>query len=127
MRPLIPDRAEESLSVQAELAVGAAERALEAAGRSGAEVDLVIVGASSLQRPYPAIAIELQDALGARRGLRSRSAAPRPASASSSRARPSAPGARAARWSARRSCPPRTATSATARATSSSATPRRPP
>lgn len=66
MRPLIPDRAEESLSVQAELAVGAAERALEAAGRSGAEVDLVIVGASSLQRPYPAIAIELQDALGAR-------------------------------------------------------------
>ncbi len=66
MCPQIPDRAPEELSVQAEHALRAAERALEAAGREGSEVDLVIVGASSLQRPYPAIAIELQDVIGAR-------------------------------------------------------------
>src|SRR5690606_20525465 len=66
MRPRILDRAEDAMSVQAELALAAATRALEAAGRAGSEVDLVVVGASSLQRPYPAIAIELQDALGAR-------------------------------------------------------------
>lgn len=66
MCPNIPDRPEEALSVQAELAVSAAERALEAAGRRGEDIDLVVVGASSLQRPYPAIAIELQHALGAR-------------------------------------------------------------
>lgn len=66
MRPRILDRAEDAISVQAELALFAAKRALEAAGRAGAEVDLVVVGASSLQRPYPAIAIELQHALGAR-------------------------------------------------------------
>ncbi len=66
MCPSIPDRPPEQLSVQAEMAVAAATRALDAAGRHGEDVDLVIVGASSLQRPYPAIAIELQDALGAR-------------------------------------------------------------
>lgn len=66
MCPSIPDRAADALSVQAELAVKAAERALEAAGRRGDEVDLIVVAASSLQRPYPAIAIELQNAIGAR-------------------------------------------------------------
>lgn len=66
MHPRIPDRAEDELSVQAELALGACRRALDAAGREGADVDLLIVGASSLQRPYPAIAIEVQHALGAR-------------------------------------------------------------
>jgi beta-ketodecanoyl-[acyl-carrier-protein] synthase len=65
MRPHIPDRREDELSVQVELALGAAQRALEAAGRRGGDVDLLIVGASSLARPYPAIAIELQHALGA--------------------------------------------------------------
>lgn len=66
MCPNIPDRAEDQLSVQAEYAVKAAERALAAAGRAGEDVDLVILAASNLQRPYPAIAIEVQDALGAR-------------------------------------------------------------
>ncbi len=66
MFPQIPDRPDEELSVQAELALGAIRRALSAAGREGGEVDLVIVGASSLQRPYPAVAIEVQHALGAR-------------------------------------------------------------
>lgn len=65
MCPSIPDRPPEVLSVQAELGLEAAKRALEAAGRRGEEVDLLLVAASSLQRPYPAIAIEMQNALGA--------------------------------------------------------------
>ncbi|HVK86597.1 MAG TPA: beta-ketoacyl-ACP synthase III [Kofleriaceae bacterium] len=66
MCPNIKDRPEEELSVQAEYAVHAARRALERAGRHGEDVDLVVLGASNLQRLYPAIAIEVQHALGAR-------------------------------------------------------------
>ncbi len=65
MCPNVPDRADDELSVQAEYAVRAAERALANAGRAGSDVDLVILGCSNLQRLYPAIAIEVQAALGA--------------------------------------------------------------
>src|ERR1700755_1786001 len=65
MCPNIPDRPEDALSWQAEYAVHAARRALEVAGRAPEDVDLVVLGASNLQRLYPAIAIEVQDALGA--------------------------------------------------------------
>jgi beta-ketodecanoyl-[acyl-carrier-protein] synthase len=65
MCPNVPDRPDDQLSVQAEYGVKAAERALAAAGRRGDEVDLVVLGCSNLQRLYPAIAIEVQDALGA--------------------------------------------------------------
>lgn len=63
--PRIPDRADDALSVQAEMAVRAARGALESAGRAADEIDLVIVGSSALQRPYPALAIEVQAELGA--------------------------------------------------------------
>jgi beta-ketodecanoyl-[acyl-carrier-protein] synthase len=66
MCPNIPDRPEEALSIQAEYSVKAARRALERAGRSGEDVDFVVLGAANLQRLYPAIAIEVQDAVGAR-------------------------------------------------------------
>jgi beta-ketodecanoyl-[acyl-carrier-protein] synthase len=66
MCPNIPDRPEDQLSVQAEYAVNAALKALAAAGKSGEDVDLVVLGASNLQRLYPALAIEVQAALGAR-------------------------------------------------------------
>jgi beta-ketodecanoyl-[acyl-carrier-protein] synthase len=66
MCPNIPDRPEDVLSIQAEYAVNAAKVALAAAGRTGEDVDLVVLGCSNLQRLYPAIAIEVQDALGAR-------------------------------------------------------------
>ncbi len=66
MCPIVPHRGEDELSVQAEYAVRAAERALAAAGRTGEDIDLVVLGASNLQRLYPAIAIEVQNALGAR-------------------------------------------------------------
>ena len=66
MCPNIPDRPEEELSVQAEYAVNAAKVALARAGRHGEDVDLVVLGCSNLQRLYPAIAIEVQNAIGAR-------------------------------------------------------------
>lgn len=65
MCPNIPDRPEEQLSVQAEYAVNAAKVALARAGKTGEDVDLVVLGASMLQRSYPALAIEVQDAIGA--------------------------------------------------------------
>ncbi|HEX5061061.1 MAG TPA: beta-ketoacyl-ACP synthase III [Kofleriaceae bacterium] len=66
MCPNIPDRPEEALSVQAEYSVNAAKVALARAGRTGEDIDLVVLGASNLQRLYPAIAIEVQEAIGAR-------------------------------------------------------------
>src|SRR5512132_167257 len=66
MCPNVPDRPDDQPSVQAELAVNAVTRALAAAARVGEEVDLVVCGTSMLQRSYPAIAIEVQSAIGAR-------------------------------------------------------------
>lgn len=64
MAPRIPERPNEELSVLAELAVRAARQALERAGRDPMEVDAVICAASNMQRAYPAMAIEIQAALG---------------------------------------------------------------
>jgi beta-ketodecanoyl-[acyl-carrier-protein] synthase len=66
MCPNVPDRPDDQLSVQAEFGVHAIERALAAAGRCGEDVDLVVCGTSMLQRAYPAMAIEIQHAIGAR-------------------------------------------------------------
>lgn len=66
MCPNVPDRPDDQIAVQAEFAVRAIERALAAAGRVGEDVDLVVCGSSMLQRQYPAIAIEVQAAIGAR-------------------------------------------------------------
>ena len=68
MRPRIPPRKEDELSHQAEIALSAARPALAAAGRlnndgSAAEVDMVIVSCAYTERSYPAIAIEVQNAL----------------------------------------------------------------
>jgi beta-ketodecanoyl-[acyl-carrier-protein] synthase len=65
MAPRIPERPDEALSVLAEIAVHAARDALARAGRDAADVDAVLCACSNLQRPYPAIAIEVQAALGA--------------------------------------------------------------
>ena len=66
MCPNIPDRPETEISIQAEYAVHAAKVALERAGKHGEDVDLVVLGCSNLQRLYPAIAIEVQNAIGGR-------------------------------------------------------------
>jgi beta-ketodecanoyl-[acyl-carrier-protein] synthase len=65
MVPRIPERPNEQLSLMAEVSVKAARQALERAGRDGSEIDAVICSCSSLQRPYPALAIEVQNELGA--------------------------------------------------------------
>ena len=65
LRPRLPLRSEDELSIQAEICVTAAREALAQAGRDGADMDAVIVGCSNLQRAYPAVAIEVQEALGA--------------------------------------------------------------
>jgi beta-ketodecanoyl-[acyl-carrier-protein] synthase len=64
MCPRIPARPNEVLSVLAEIGVAAARQALATAGRDAADVDAVLCACSNLQRPYPAIAVEIQDALG---------------------------------------------------------------
>jgi beta-ketodecanoyl-[acyl-carrier-protein] synthase len=65
MRPRLEQRGEEQLGIQAEMALPAVREALAQAGRIEADVDAVIVGCSNLQRAYPAVAIEIQDAMGA--------------------------------------------------------------
>jgi beta-ketodecanoyl-[acyl-carrier-protein] synthase len=64
MAPRIPERSNDELSVLAEMAVKAARDALDRAGRDAADVDAVLCACSNLQRAYPAIAVEIQDALG---------------------------------------------------------------
>ena len=64
MTPQIPLREETALSDQAEIAIAAAEKALAAANKSAGDVDAVIVSCAYTQRYYPAIAIEVQQALG---------------------------------------------------------------
>ena len=64
MAPRLDDRPNDEISVLAEIGVIAAKQALERAGRSPADVDAVLCAASNMQRPYPAMAIEIQQALG---------------------------------------------------------------
>ncbi len=66
MRPDIPQRPNEELCHQAELAVVACKEALASAGRVGEDVDMVLLASSNMQRQYPAVAMEVQDSLGAR-------------------------------------------------------------
>jgi beta-ketodecanoyl-[acyl-carrier-protein] synthase len=65
MRPRLPLRSEDELGIQAEMSLPAIHEALGQAGREPSDVDAVIVGCSNLQRAYPAVAIEIQNALGA--------------------------------------------------------------
>jgi beta-ketodecanoyl-[acyl-carrier-protein] synthase len=65
MVPRIPERPNDQISLMAEVSMKAAKQALERAGRDPADVGAVICSCSSLQRPYPALAIEVQNALGA--------------------------------------------------------------
>ncbi len=64
MAPRLPERPNEQISILAEMAVHAAREALKKAGRDPKDVDAVICAASNMQRAYPAMAIEVQDALG---------------------------------------------------------------
>ena len=68
MRPNFKPRPNSELSMQAEMAVAAARDALAASGKLPADIDMVICAASIMQRPYPAMAIEVQNALGIEQG-----------------------------------------------------------
>jgi len=64
LRPRIPERSNDELSVLAEMAVEAAKDAIARWGKPASGIDAVICAASNMQRPYPAMAIEVQQALG---------------------------------------------------------------
>lgn len=64
MCPRFDERPNGQISILAEIGVAAARDALARAGRDASDVDAVLVACSNLQRAYPAIAIEVQDALG---------------------------------------------------------------
>ena len=63
MRPYLRERKEDELSNLAEMGVIAAKQAIENANIDIEKIDAVIVACSNLERPYPAIAIEIQNAL----------------------------------------------------------------
>lgn len=64
MCPMIKERPEEEISVQAEMAVAAAKEALANAKKLPSEIDAVINSCTYFQRAFPGIAIEVQQALG---------------------------------------------------------------
>lgn len=66
MHPRIHERPDDELCFQAEMGVEAAKGALQRAVLEPHEIDAIIVASSSFQRAYPAIAIEVQHALGAK-------------------------------------------------------------
>ena len=65
MTPRIPPRADGEPSLMAEMALAASREALGMAGVEAASIDAVLCAASNHERAYPAIAVEIQDLLGA--------------------------------------------------------------
>jgi beta-ketodecanoyl-[acyl-carrier-protein] synthase len=65
MRPKFRERGDEQLSLMAEIGADACRKALAAAGKTGADVDAIFCAASNMQRAYPAMAVEIQQAIGA--------------------------------------------------------------
>lgn len=64
LRPYLQERSDDELSLQAEWGVYAAKQAMENAAVSAEDIDVVILACSNMQRPYPAVAVEIQTALG---------------------------------------------------------------
>ena len=64
MTPHIAERGNEELSTMAEMAVAAARQAIEAWGKPVSEIGAVLCAASNMPRAYPALAVEVQQALG---------------------------------------------------------------
>lgn len=68
MCPIIPERGDDEMSIQAEVAIKAVNQALKNAGKTAADVDAILVACSNMQRAYPAVAVEVQHYLGMERG-----------------------------------------------------------
>ncbi|MEN6541742.1 beta-ketoacyl-ACP synthase III [Parvibaculum sp.] len=64
MAPRLRQRSNEEPGILAEMAVDAAKKAMARANKTPADIDAVLVACSNLERPYPAIAVEVQDLLG---------------------------------------------------------------
>ena len=64
MEPRWEERGNDELSLMAQIGVEACRYAMQDAGRDSGDVDAVLCAASNMQRPYPAMAIEIQQALG---------------------------------------------------------------
>ncbi|MEP5930624.1 MAG: beta-ketoacyl-ACP synthase III, partial [Nitratireductor sp.] len=63
MAPRLRQRSNDEPSILAEMAVDAAHKAMKRANKTPADIDAVLVACSNLERPYPAIAVEVQDLL----------------------------------------------------------------
>mgnify|MGYP000665549637 CR=1 FL=1 len=61
--PRLPTRSNDEPSILAEMSVIAAKQALDQAGIEAKDIDAVLVACSNLERPYPAIAVEVQNLL----------------------------------------------------------------
>lgn len=68
MHPLIPSRSDEEQSIQCEIAVRSVDEALSRAQKRPDELDAVICACSNMQRAYPAMAVEIQQAIGMEQG-----------------------------------------------------------
>ena len=64
MAPRIPERRNDEPSVMCEMAIVATREAMSNAGVEAGDIDAVLCAASNMQRAYPAMAVEIQDALG---------------------------------------------------------------
>ena len=64
MRPKFRARPDSEISMMAEIGVAAARDALARAGKQPQDVDGLICAAANMQRAYPAMAVEIQTALG---------------------------------------------------------------
>ncbi|MCH2075715.1 MAG: beta-ketoacyl-ACP synthase III [Rhodobacteraceae bacterium] len=65
MHPKLDARPDDAPSQMAEMGVDAARQALEMAGIDASEINCILCAASNHERAYPAIAVEIQDLLGA--------------------------------------------------------------
>ena len=64
MRPRLRIRPDSEVSLMAEISIAASRDALARAGKQASDVDAVICAAANMQRAYPALAVEIQAALG---------------------------------------------------------------
>ena len=64
MCPRLPERSNDEPSILAEMSILATREATQQAGIDSTDIDAVLVACSNLQRPYPAIAVEVQELLG---------------------------------------------------------------
>lgn len=64
MHPILEKRSDDEPSILAEMAVKAAKKAMEKAGKTSDDIDAVITACSNLERAYPAVSIEVQELLG---------------------------------------------------------------